>query len=366
MINFLAETKYVDYKDEAIQKKANELFTDDMEPVEKVKIAYEYVRDDIPHSFDCNATVITAKASDVLKEKTGICHAKANLLAALLRTQGIPVGFCFERITLTNNDSKGYCVHAYNAIYVENRWIYLDARGNKEGVNAQFSLEEPILAYPPRKEYDEYFFKGIYANSHGETMEMLEKAKTLQDIMDNIPEYVAEKSEIAEVGVEFDVHTQLKRGITEMRIERANLDDLQEILDLQYLAYQSEAELFPDQDIPPLKQTLTEVITEYQKGIILKVSDEDNVIIGSVRAHLTNGTVYIGKLIVHPQKQGQGIGTKLLLAIENEYPNQRYELFTSTRSIRNIALYQRLGYNIFDQKKITEEMEFVFLEKYAD
>ena len=99
----------------------------------------------------------------------------------------------------------------------------------------------------------------------------------------NIPEYVAEKPEIAEVGVEFDVHTQLKRGITEMQIERANLDDLQEILDLQYLAYQSEAELFPDQDIPPLKQTLTEVITEYQKGIILKVSDEDNVIIGSVR-----------------------------------------------------------------------------------
>lgn len=149
-----------------------------------------------------------------------------------------------------------------------------------------------------------------------------------------------------------------------MIIEKAEFNDLHEILDLQYLAYQSEAELFNDHDIPPLKQTLQDVQAEYQNGVILKVSDADNVIIGSVRAHLIYGTVYIGKLIVHPQKQGQGIGTKLLSAIEKEYPNQRYELFTSTRSIRNIALYQRLGYNIFDQKKITEEMEFVYLEKY--
>ena len=148
-----------------------------------------------------------------------------------------------------------------------------------------------------------------------------------------------------------------------MMIEKAKFEDLQEILDLQYLAYQSEAQLFDNPNIPPLKQTLQEVQGEYQRGTILKVSDENGGIIGSVRAYVANGTVYIGKLIVHPQKQGQGIGTKLLLAIEKEYPNQRYELFTSTKSIRNIALYQRLGYHIFKQEKITEEMEFVYLEK---
>lgn len=148
-----------------------------------------------------------------------------------------------------------------------------------------------------------------------------------------------------------------------MIIKKAELDDLQEILDLQYLAYQSEAELFHDHDIPPLKQTLEDVQTEYQNGIILKALDTQKTIIGSVRAHFVNGTVYIGKLIVHPQKQGQGIGTELLRAVETEYPGQRYELFTSNRSIRNIALYQRLGYTIFAQKKITEEMDFVYLEK---
>ena len=41
-----------------------------------------------------------------------------------------------------------------------------------------------------------------------------------------------------------------------MNIEKAEREDLQEILDLQYLAYQSEARLLNNMDIPPLKQTL--------------------------------------------------------------------------------------------------------------
>ncbi|WP_279052516.1 hypothetical protein [Eisenbergiella tayi] len=56
-----------------------------------------------------------------------------------------------------------------------------------------------------------------------------------------------------------------------MIIKKATENDLQEILDLQYMAYQSEAKLFNDPDIPPLKQTLPEVYSEYEKGILLKV-----------------------------------------------------------------------------------------------
>ncbi len=148
-----------------------------------------------------------------------------------------------------------------------------------------------------------------------------------------------------------------------MIIKKAEKNDLKEILDLQYLAYQSEAKLFNDPDIPPLRQTLEDVVSEYQNGIILKAVDENNVIIGSVRGYCENGTVYIGKLMVHPDKQGQGLGTKLLLEMEKQYPNKRYELFTSSRSEKNIALYQRLGYKIFSEKQITDELKFVYLEK---
>lgn len=74
-------------------------------------------------------------------------------------------------------------------------------------------------------------------------------------------------------------------------IEKAEKDDLEEILELQYLAYQSEAKLFGNMDIPPLKQTIEEVYDEFQKGVILKAIDDRGVIIGSVRAYQDGGTV---------------------------------------------------------------------------
>lgn len=116
-------------------------------------------------------------------------------------------------------------------------------------------------------------------------------------------------------------------------------------------------------NIPPLTQTLKEVYDEFEKGIILKEVDDKGIIIGSVRAYQDGGTVYIGKLMVHPDMQKKGIGTKLLREIENEYPNQRYELFTSTKSISNIRLYEALGYKIFKEETVTPELQFVFLQK---
>ena len=145
-------------------------------------------------------------------------------------------------------------------------------------------------------------------------------------------------------------------------IYKAGLEDLQEILQLQYLSYQSEAALFGSRDIPPLKQTLDEVIAEYKNGIVLKMTDDD-VIVGSIRAKERNGTVYIGKLMVHPDYRRNGYGTKLLTEIEKYFPDKRYELFTSTRSTDNIRLYRNLGYKMFDRKAVTDELQFVYMEK---
>ena len=146
-------------------------------------------------------------------------------------------------------------------------------------------------------------------------------------------------------------------------IYQANFDDLQEILQLQYLSYQSEAALCGSKDIPPLKQTLDEVIDEYNNGVILKMVNDENTIIGSVRAKETNGTAYIGKLMVHPNYRHIGYGTRLIKEIEEYFPNKRYELFTSTRNKDNIRLYQSLGYKIFDTKAINDELQFVYMEK---
>ena len=146
-------------------------------------------------------------------------------------------------------------------------------------------------------------------------------------------------------------------------ITKAQKEDLKEILELQYLAYQSEAALFGNKDIPPLKQTLEEVVEEYDEGLVLKMTDERGAIIGSVRAKEKAGTVYIGKLMVRPDHQKKGYGRRLLLEVEQYYPGKRYELFTSTRSKDNIRLYESAGYREFDRKAVDDELIFVYMEK---
>lgn len=147
-----------------------------------------------------------------------------------------------------------------------------------------------------------------------------------------------------------------------MFIEKATKKDLPIILDLQYLAYQSESKLLNNLNIPPLKQTLSDIIDEFNKGIILKATD-NNKIIGSVRGYVENSTLYIGKLIVHPKFQRKGIGTKLLLSIENLYDDVNYELFTSNRSSRNILLYENLGYKKYREEMIGDNLTLIYLRK---
>lgn len=148
-----------------------------------------------------------------------------------------------------------------------------------------------------------------------------------------------------------------------MKIQIAAEVDLREILDLQYRAYQSEAVLLNKPDIPPLKQNLADLQAEYAEKIFLKAVDDNGAIVGSVRCQSAGDTVYIGKLIVEPDFQRRGIGTSLLLEVEKIFPRKRYELFTSNKSVKNISLYQRLGYKIFAEKFVAHDLTFVYLEK---
>ncbi len=91
--DYLMELDEVNYSHPLVQQKAKELFHLSKSDIEKAKIAFEFVRDQISHSWDIQSSRVTCKASDVLYYKEGICYAKANLLAALLRSQGIPTGF---------------------------------------------------------------------------------------------------------------------------------------------------------------------------------------------------------------------------------------------------------------------------------
>lgn len=163
---YLSESKYINWNDECIRKKAEELRTNYTDEISVIKASYEFVRDEIKHSWDVQDKRVTKTATEVLEQGVGICWAKSNLLAALLRANGIPAGICYQRLTLGDTPESGYCIHALNAVYIESldRWVRLDARGNKTGIDAQFDLEQERLAFPVRKNFGEADYDEVYAN----------------------------------------------------------------------------------------------------------------------------------------------------------------------------------------------------------
>lgn len=174
---YLSVSKYIDWSDKSILSKASEFKLNFTDEISLIKAVYEFVRDEIKHSWDVQDKRVTKSAAEVLKQGVGICWAKANLLAALLRACGIPAGICYQRLTLGDVPETGFCIHALNAVHIKSmdRWIRLDARGNKEGVDAQFDLEQERLAFPVRKELGEVDYGIVYANPSDKLMQVLEE-----------------------------------------------------------------------------------------------------------------------------------------------------------------------------------------------
>lgn len=132
-------------------------------------------------------------------------------------------------------------------------------------------------------------------------------------------------------------------------ISSARGDDAEKILKLQYLCYQSEAELYGDYGIEPLTQTLDSLRDELDSGYVLvaRLGDE---VVGSVRGSVDPaGVAAIVKLIVHPRMQRHGLGGRLLRAIEERLATDtsanRFQLRTSHRNQGNLRLYRKYGYN---------------------
>jgi len=188
MNDYLGSDKYIDL-DASIRKKAKELFTSPSEK-ERIRAAYEFVRDGIRHSRDINSKRVTVSASEALRYGEGICLSKSLLLAALLRCGGIPAGLCYQRLTSGDAPDTGYIIHGLNAVFLskEKRWIRLDARGNKPGVDAQFSVDAEKIAFPCRAEYGEVDFPTVYASPPSSVMEALGRCKDPWDYRFDIDE----------------------------------------------------------------------------------------------------------------------------------------------------------------------------------
>ena len=144
---YLSRSEYIDCDHPIIQEQAQSLKSDWVKDTDIARACFEFVRDHIQHSWDYKSDIITCKASDVLRHRTGYCYAKSHLLAALLRANGIPAGLCYQRL-LVDEVGGDYCLHGLNAVYLEDYgWYRVDPRGNKPGVNALFSPPLVQLAF---------------------------------------------------------------------------------------------------------------------------------------------------------------------------------------------------------------------------
>lgn len=149
-------------------------------------------------------------------------------------------------------------------------------------------------------------------------------------------------------------------------ITQATVADAGEILALQKRAFESEAERYADHTLPPLTQTLEEIEAEFerQRVTVLKATLEDR-IIGSVRAYVEDGTAFVARLVVHPDHQNRGIGTRLMSAIESACSDvERFELFTGDKSAPALHLYRKLGYEEFKRKEM-DTHTLIYLEKVS-
>jgi ribosomal protein S18 acetylase RimI-like enzyme len=151
--------------------------------------------------------------------------------------------------------------------------------------------------------------------------------------------------------------------MVEVCIEKANVEDAADILSVQKLAFQSEAERYGDFEIPPLLETQEELEAKIKTHLILKATVNGQ-IVGSVRVEEKDDACHVGRLIVHPNFQNQGIATQLLQEIERMFPLcRKFELFTANKSLKNIYLYEKLGYKKIRATEQAGKITLIFLRK---
>ena len=187
---YMVSDEIIDWQTPAVQQKALELTRSLSDEIAKARCLYEWVRDTIPHSNDAGLEIVTCTASEVLHHGTGICFAKSHLLAALLRAIHIPAGFCYQVLRMDPSVDNEPVLHGLNAIYLAtlDKWIRVDARGNTNGINAQFSINKERLAFAMDPVADEFIYETIFSAPVTSVVSRLKMYTTRSELWFDLPQ----------------------------------------------------------------------------------------------------------------------------------------------------------------------------------
>ena len=187
MKKYLEESEIIDFSNQNIQILAKKLAKNCKTDTQIAKKCFMFVRDKIKHSGDYKLEVTTLKASEVLEYKTGWCYAKSHLLAGLLRANKIPTGFSYQRLNCFEYKKDTFCLHGLNAIYLKDfGWYKVDARGNKDGVNAEFNPPYEKLAFELGE--NEYNLPNILFEPLEEVILSLKENSSYNKMVENFPD----------------------------------------------------------------------------------------------------------------------------------------------------------------------------------
>ncbi len=187
MKEYLEATEIIDWQHPDIVNLASRLARGKAEPVAIAKACFEWVRDEIKHSCDYQLNPVTCLASEVLQHRTGYCYAKSHLLAALLRANQIPAGFCYQRLSIFD-DGAPFSLHGLNAVYLpEHGWYRMDARGNKQDVDAQFTPPREQLAFKLNFA-EEIDSDRVFAQPLDVVVQALQKYQQWDELLANLPD----------------------------------------------------------------------------------------------------------------------------------------------------------------------------------
>jgi len=187
---FLASCDVIDWQCAEVREAAARL-TAEADGHDAISLLFDWVRDFIAHTGDAGRGKLTLRASDVLRERTGLCYAKSHLLVALLRAVNIPAGLCYQRLRCDGTESS-FVLHGLVGVLMPNeKFVRIDPRGNMPSIGARFMPGREVLAFEATLP-GEADLPGVFARPIPEVVSALSGGQNWHPVETKLPDILSE------------------------------------------------------------------------------------------------------------------------------------------------------------------------------